>query len=570
MTSTTAAFVPPSPGAWELEQTHVTKPPSVYFTTVWPAPMMRGFKEGTRHYGLLLDHLEVAVINRFVYVAARPVGAPKGAKGPPPRPIFKLLTLLHPEIRRRIRRSQEVMAGQIWREDVARWDEEVKPMFAAEARRLRDEDLARASNPQLADHVCRATGFLDSAAFWHHRLNFCVMVPLGDYLVRAMDWTGLSPSELLAPMRGLSPVSAGAQAEIEALRPAIQSDGAAVMLLLSDGPAAATLDALMARPTPAGSATRAYVDAVGLNVIGGYDVADRHAREHPEMLLKVIRAAVIGDESGRRAAAEQEVEGVRARVPAQHRSTFDALLKEARDTYRIRDERIFHGDAMATGLARRAILAAGDRLVSEQRVHDRVHLIDATPDEIVSLLEGRGGPSADELAERSRWRLETSMSAAPVNLGLAPSPPPPAEWLPPPAAHMARMVSTVLSLLFDVKTDAASEQTGGDQVRKLKGFPVSQGVYEGPARVITNVEQLPDVQQGEVLIATSTGPTFNVVLPLIGALVTERGGVLSHAAIVSREYGLPGVVGCVGAVKAATTGQRVRVDGGTGEVWILK
>ena len=570
MTSTTAAFVPPSPGAWELEQTHVTKPPSVYFTTVWPAPMMRGFKEGTRHYGLLLDHLEVAVINRFVYVAARPVGAPKGAKGPPPRPIFKLLTLLHPEIRRRIRRSQEVMAGQIWREDVARWDEEVKPMFAAEARRLRDEDLARASNPQLADHVCRATGFLDSAAFWHHRLNFCVMVPLGDYLVRAMDWTGLSPSELLAPMRGLSPVSAGAQAEIEALRPAIQSDGAAVMLLLSDGPAAATLDALMARPTPAGSATRAYVDAVGLNVIGGYDVADRHAREHPEMLLKVIRAAVIGDESGRRAAAEQEVERVRARVPAQHRSTFDALLKEASDTYRIRDERIFHGDAMATGLARRAILAAGDRLVSEQRVHDRVHLIDATPDEIVSLLEGRGGPSADELAERSRWRLETSMSAAPVNLGLAPSPPPPAEWLPPPAAHMARMVSTVLSLLFDVKTDAASEQTGGDQVRKLKGFPVSQGVYEGPARVITNVEQLPDVQQGEVLIATSTGPTFNVVLPLIGALVTERGGVLSHAAIVSREYGLPGVVGCVGAVKAATTGQRVRVDGGTGEVWILK
>ena len=94
-------------------------------------------------------------------------------------------------------------------------------------------------------------------------------------------------------------------------------------------------------------------------------------------------------------------------------------------------------------------------------------------------------------------------------------------------------------------------------------------MYEGPARVITNVDQLADVQQGEILIAPSTGPTFNVVLPLIGALVTERGGVLSHAAIVSREYGLPGVVGCVGAVKAATTGGRVRVDGGTGEVWIL-
>src|SRR6187455_2150405 len=178
--------------------------------------MMRGFREGTRHYGLLLDHLEVAVINRFVYCAPRPVGAPKGSKGPPPRPIFKLLTLLHPEIRRRIRRSQEALDGKIWRQEVALWDNEVKPMLAAEARRLLADELAGASNAQLAGHVRRATAFLDTAIFWHHRMNFCVMVPLGDYLVQTMEWTRLSPSELLAPMRGLSPLSAGAQEELEA------------------------------------------------------------------------------------------------------------------------------------------------------------------------------------------------------------------------------------------------------------------------------------------------------------------------------------------------------------------
>jgi len=98
---------------------------------------------------------------------------------------------------------------------------------------------------------------------------------------------------------------------------------------------------------------------------------------------------------------------------------------------------------------------------------------------------------------------------------------------------------------------------------------VSPGVYEGPVRLIRNVEELPSVQQGEVLVASSTGSTFNVVLPLIGALVTERGGVLSHAAIVSREYGLPGVVGCVGATTKLTTGMRVRVDGDKGEVWTI-
>jgi pyruvate,water dikinase len=119
-----------------------------------------------------------------------------------------------------------------------------------------------------------------------------------------------------------------------------------------------------------------------------------------------------------------------------------------------------------------------------------------------------------------------------------------------------------MSLMFDVHA-AKSEGL------QLKGYAVSPGVYEGTVRVIRSVEELPAVRAGEVLVATSTGPTFNVVLPLIGALVTERGGVLSHAAIVSREYGLPGIVGCVGATDRLQTGMRVRVDGGTGEVWTL-
>jgi pyruvate,water dikinase len=110
---------------------------------------------------------------------------------------------------------------------------------------------------------------------------------------------------------------------------------------------------------------------------------------------------------------------------------------------------------------------------------------------------------------------------------------------------------------------------GQSSGRHLKGFGASPGVYEGPARVVADVGQLSSVQPGEVLVTTSTGPTFNVVLPLIGAIVTERGGALSHAAIVAREYGLPATVGCVGATGAVRTGMRVRVDGEKGELWIL-
>jgi len=315
---------------------------------------------------------------------------------------------------------------------------------------------------------------------------------------------------------------------------------------------------------------------VGLRILGGYDVADRHTREHPDMIMKVIRASVTGEEMTRRAQAAKALAAIREKVAPAHHAEFDALLAEAQSVYRVRDERVFHGDTMASGIVRRAILAAGGRLVSEGRAKDPEDLVDATPDEIVALLERRPGPSADELAERARWRRETPMSVAPPNLGFEPSPPPPPEWLPPDAARLQRITSLILSLIFDVhKSDrsAAALRAPADKAGQpgtmLKGFAVSPGVYEGPVRLIRDIEELPTVQQGEVLVASSTGATFNVVLPLIGAIVTERGGVLSHAAIVSREYGLPGIVGCVGATTALKTGMRVRVDGDKGEVWTI-
>lgn len=124
-------FEPPSPGAWEIEATHTQRPITYYLGTLFPEHMMRGFKAATASCGALLDHFEVVLINQFLYLAPRPVGAPKSAKGPPPKLIFKLLTRLHPEIRRRLRRTREVFERKLWREDVACWDAEVKPRVVA-------------------------------------------------------------------------------------------------------------------------------------------------------------------------------------------------------------------------------------------------------------------------------------------------------------------------------------------------------------------------------------------------------------------------------------------------------
>jgi rifampicin phosphotransferase len=92
----------------------------------------RGFAEGTKMYGLLLDRIEYAELHGFMYNAVRPVGAPESAKAPPPKPIFKLLTWLHPEIRRRIARSKQVIEERAWLADLEHWDEVVKPQAIRE------------------------------------------------------------------------------------------------------------------------------------------------------------------------------------------------------------------------------------------------------------------------------------------------------------------------------------------------------------------------------------------------------------------------------------------------------
>ena len=560
---TTAVLAPPSPGAWELERTHFTKPPSRFMWQVFPA-MMKGFGDGTREYGVLLDHIELAVIGGYMYSAPRPVGAPKGATAPPPRLLFKLLVHLHPEIRRRVRRSADAFRSRLWRKELAWWDAEVKPSIARDGRALLDEDLSACSAAGLAAHIRRAADFARRTVYFHHRLNCCAILPLADFLVHATGWTGLTPEEVLGALRGRSPLSAGAAAELDALRSAILADGDALSALNSGRAPADILATLQARTPAVGAALTTYLDVVGLRVVGGYDVADRHGREHPELLVNIIRSAVkAASDPGAMAAAGEAIRRVRARVPEVHHAEFDRLLEEAQLTYRVRDERNFCSDAIGVGVARRAILAAGERLRTEGRVNEAVHLVDATEDEIVSLLEGHGGPSAAELAGRYTGRLAMSMDAAPERLGVPPSAPPPAEWLPPAAARMQRAIDLALRLMFEVPT---KQEKAGAQ---LKGFGVSPGVFEGPARVILDVADLPTVQAGEVLVTPSTGPTFNVVLPLLRAIVTERGGALSHAAIVAREYGIPAIVGCPGATAAVKTGSRVRVDGTTGEMWIL-
>lgn len=103
----------------------------------------------------------------------------------------------------------------------------------------------------------------------------------------------------------------------------------------------------------------------------------------------------------------------------------------------------------------------------------------------------------------------------------------------------------------------------------LTGLGVSTGVYEGTARVVHSPAQFDSVKKGEILVCQMTNPAWVVLFTRIGALVTDSGGALSHPAVVSREFHVPAVVGTINATQKIKTGDRLRVDGEKGTVFIL-
>jgi rifampicin phosphotransferase len=556
-------FTPPGPGVWELEQTHFSRPATRYGSSIFPRAISKGFGEGTKRYGLLLDTLDIRVVNDFVYNKFCPVGAPEGAKGPPPKFLFKLMTWLHPEMRRRIKTGSLVFEHKLWREDMKRWDEQMKPDSVARNSSLQRKAIANLSQSDFIKYLEEVRANAAEMIYRHQVFSVTCCMPLGHFLVECQDWTGLPSGQILSVLKGAAPVSRGIAAkEHEAVQAALRNAGIQASAFRGK-PASDVLNDLRSKDE-VGSVLEQFLEVVGYRLVSGYDVGEKYALEMPEMLVKTLFED-SADKTNRVAEFEKGRDELRARVPADGRSRFDELLEEARFIHRLRDERGVYNDLWGMGLARRALFEAGRRLKENGVLPNAALAINASHDELVGLLNGDKHPAVDELRRRQVWRESKTAMDAPLFLGgSALPPPPPVEWLPEKARLNARAVTAIIREIFEVSTKPAAAAA-----KTVEGIPVHPGVYEGTARIVHSPADFDRLQRGDVLLTRSTGPAFNVVLPLLGAIVTDRGGQLSHAAIVAREYGIPAVVGTRDATAKIGDGARVRVNGDTGSVELL-
>jgi phosphoenolpyruvate synthase/pyruvate phosphate dikinase len=104
----------------------------------------------------------------------------------------------------------------------------------------------------------------------------------------------------------------------------------------------------------------------------------------------------------------------------------------------------------------------------------------------------------------------------------------------------------------------------------ISGIAGSPGSVEGVARVVRTVDEFDQVREGDVLVCQMTNPAWVVLFTKIAGLVTDTGGTTSHPAVLSREFGIPAVIGTSVATQRIRTGDRIRVDGSAGSVQVLE
>ncbi|HJQ43895.1 MAG TPA: PEP-utilizing enzyme [Jatrophihabitantaceae bacterium] len=531
---------PPGPGPWELDPVHFPRPVTAYWAEMHPEPFGQGYGDFMAYYGLPIKTRRTSYPGGFAYGQMQPV-APE-------------------EFPERVQRAGEVFEQKVWRSQAKEWEEVAKPAAVRLHREIQAVDPEQLADEELVAYLRRCREHHAKMIRQHMSYTGTAAIPPGDFLVHARQWTGLPTVKLLGLMRGASPISGGGSDEHAELVAAYRADPDARKALDADENPSALLERLRREPTPTGRALDKYLEFVGYRLLDGFDISGRFALEMPDVLLRSIKTAI--DDTGNESDLDAQIAEVRGQVPPEHHGEFDELLEEARIGYRVRDERGVYSDIWASGLMRRAALAAGRRLTERGRVKDPEHFLFADINEMCAILEGSESPTAEELAERLSYHQTYTAKDAPAHIGGEAPPPPDPSQLPPPMQRVMAATGTAIGEMF-----ATSEEEHEETV--IRGLAASSGQREGTARRVAGPADFDRIQQGDVLVTEATTEAFNILLPLLSGIITDSGGALSHAAIVAREYGIPGVVGTRDATERIADGTRVRVDGDAGTVTVL-
>ena len=555
-----ALFTTSRPGQWSSDGLHGPRPYTLIGARCFGDPIEAGSQAGVVRYGLPSGGIGVEFMQRFEYIHLRTLLSRPPGDDDTSRAAFEAMVAASPELQFRLRTAEETLATKRWETDLKHWDEVGRPWLMGRTLALTDVDPSTLDDDGL-ETLLRSTVEQSKVAMrMHHILNPVSGIPSQRFYGFSVRHTGVPFPEQIALMQGASPVSIGDEPELRAVATAVEASGVADALLDAEGDPADQVERLRTHDGDVGAAMQTYLRLTGYRSIGGWEPMEPFALEQPIGIVATIRTAI---ESERPQVDPAFVASIRDQVPDEHRDEWDALYADARRFARVKDERDVYCNIPASGLVRHATLEVGHRLHAAGRVDDIEHATEGSVEELATLLRGDTEVKAQELADRHQYRLTYTIKDIPETVGEPLAPPVSWRWLPEPWQQLAPPP--------DAPGNARqTEAVEGGSATLITGTRAQGGSYEGPARIVTGPNEFSKIRQGDVLVTPATNPAFSVILPLLGAIVTDHGNPLSHAAIIAREFGLPAVVGCNDATDRLRDGDRVRVDADAGTIEVLE
>jgi pyruvate,water dikinase len=553
----------PPPGYWEREASHFPQPLSPMIRSLQMERQNETMRGVFADAGILLEGLEFREIGGWAYTRQVPLGG-KDRKAPPGW-LFWILVRTVPSIRRRIRTSIQNMRGDQPLAYVDRWWNEWRPEQVATLAELRAVKMGALGEAEFDAFLGRVVDFLHQGWDRHFRLTLPFMA-IVEVVFACRDLLRWDDRQSLDLMNGLSTASTEPGRRLAVLTQMARERPAVRKLLedIDEGTAAR----VAATDADFGAAFDAYQHEFGYRALR-YDVTDPSLEEVPAFTLGLIRdqlkrgydpKAEEGASTKRREEAESNARALLATRSQADRDRFQRALERARRVYPVREDNEFYTVSSPLALTRQAVLELGRRLVAKGVIDEREDVFFLEIDEAREAF--RGGADQRALVTRRKGeRVWTLANPGPASYGTPPGPPPSFDALPGEAATVAKGVLWLMERIFEAESSQRKE-TG----TSLNGIAASPGTYTGPARVIMDETEFDKIQAGDVLVCPITSPVWSVLFSSVGALVTDTGGVLSHPAIISREYGIPAVVATGSATANFRDGQLVTVDGDVGTV----
>ena len=553
-------IVAPEEGVWLKDAAHFSGPVTPFGASVYLPHFDSATREMCATWGLMVDHVDCAVIGHEVYSRAVPFGGGSETAAPPPWWLLGIVSRLHPGIRGRLALGRAALEADLLRQIPREWREGGRAALVAELARLRAVDLPGLDEAALEAHTEALMAFVGRCQHLHFRLFLPYVVGVHGLSAACEELLGWDTAQAMELMQGLSEASSAPSRDLARLAERLRADPAARRCVEEE----ADWQQHLPEVSPgAAAAVAAWLEEHGLRTVE-YDPGSPTLAERADLFGRLLRDALAAAEEGRsaelEAARQARVAEARGQLSGAALARFDEALALAELVYPLREDNVVLTDNMPSALLRRLGLELGRRLVAAGRL-DR-----AEQAMMLSLEELRAAraDSGQELRERvQRRQAELAWVRAnpgPDRYGPEPGAPPDLRGLVPSARRLNGAMIWMMGL------ELVPPAAGGEG--ELTGIGACAGTYRGRVRVITDPARLHTLRRGEVLVCPVTTPAWSVVFGQAGALVTDGGSVLSHAAIVAREHALPCVVGTGDATRRLRDGVEVTVDGARGTVTV--